>query len=69
VLLSDFSLPESKVILAPAGDDASLWKAISKLRSEGFKVVQALNDATLALNADFELVCVNGDWQTVSVDL
>ncbi|MFT2109831.1 ATP phosphoribosyltransferase regulatory subunit [Marinomonas sp. 2405UD68-3] len=69
VLLSDFNLPESKVVLAPASDDASLWEVISKLRSEGFKVVQALNGATLALNADFELVCVNGDWQTVSVDL
>ncbi len=69
VLLSDFDLPLSNVVLAPAGNDVALWSAITKLRSEGYKVIQDLGDVSLDQKADFKLVCVNGDWQTLAANL
>ena len=69
VMLSDFAISKNKVVLAPAGNDISLWDAVSKLRSEGFKVVQALEGEVPTVEVDFELVCVKGAWQTVAANL
>jgi ATP phosphoribosyltransferase regulatory subunit len=69
VMLSEHKVVKRKIVLAPAENDMALWGAVSKLRREGYKVVQALEGETPSIDVDFKLVCVKGDWQTIAADL
>lgn len=56
------------VILAPAGDDEALYRAITKLRAEGRRVLQLLpGDMAKPASCQQELVQVDGQWTVRSL--
>ncbi|MBS98893.1 MAG: ATP phosphoribosyltransferase regulatory subunit [Oceanospirillaceae bacterium] len=53
---------ETRVVLAPAGEDDALLQAVSDLREQGERVVQALDGADAPVNCDRQLIQRDGSW-------
>lgn len=60
-------LPATGAILAPAGDDAGLWAAIDRLRSNGERVIQVLPNQPHPAGCDRELVADAAGWRVAAL--
>ncbi len=64
--LVDVSVEQASTVLAPICSSAELWQKVNELRSEGYRVIEALDDSELAC-ADFTLELSGQTWQLVPV--
>ncbi|SBS30125.1 ATP phosphoribosyltransferase regulatory subunit [Marinomonas spartinae] len=67
VALVDFEVVTPKTVLAPICANDGVWKAVKALRLEGYRVVEALDDAW-AGHVDFVLKLVDDIWQLVPAE-
>ncbi|MBR7889730.1 ATP phosphoribosyltransferase regulatory subunit [Marinomonas sp. A79] len=66
VALADVVVTKPKTVLSPICSNEALWQKVNSLRSEGYRVVEGLDDFC-AEDAEFKLDFVDGAWQLVPV--
>jgi len=67
VALVDFEVATPKTVLAPICASDAMWQAVKALRSEGYRVIEALDDAW-AGRVDFVLRFAGDAWQLVPAE-
>lgn len=67
VSLVDLVVTERKSVLAPSEHTESLWRAITGLRNEGYRVIQQLDQNIHLSDFDFQLQADGQGWNLVSV--